>query len=128
MFVDGDPGTPRRGAPVSSSSESLVKRTVTVSSAGDTTLYTPASGKKVRLLFFSYSAGANVSGVLAGLKLDGYNGGAAIDQQYLIAPGQPYARNIQAGWRHIEGSIDGLLRVNLGAAQTVYVNVELEEV
>lgn len=114
--------------PVSVESESLVKKTITATTSGDTTVYTPTSGKAIRLYFFGYSAGANVTGCLVGLKLAGYNGGAVFDQQYLIAAGQPYARSIQAGKRYIEGEVDGALTVNLGAAQTVYVNFEFGEV
>lgn len=113
---------------VAVTSESVVKRTAVASSAGDNTIYTPTSGKKIRLYFFGYSAGADVAGVLAGLKLGGYNGGAVFDKQYLIAPGQPYARNIQGGKLYVEGGVDGVLSVNLDAAQTVYCNFELEEI
>ena len=109
-------------------SETLVKRSITASASGDTDAHTPAAGKKIRLYFFGYSGGADVTGVLVGLKLEGYNAGAVIDQQYLIAAGQPYARNIQGGKRYIEGEADGKLIVNLSVAETVYVNYEVEEV
>lgn len=113
---------------VSLVSQSLVKKTVTASASGDTTLHTPAAGKKIRLYFFGYSVGLFVTNVLVGLKLEGYNAGAVFDQQYLIAAGQPYARNLEAGDRYLEGSADGRLIVNLGAAQTVYCNYEIEEI
>lgn len=109
-------------------SESLVKDTVTLSASGDTDIHVPAAGKKIRLYFFGYSAGSSVTGVLVGLKLEGYNSDAVFDQQYLIAAGQPYARNVQAGKRYIEGGVDGKLIANLSASQTVYVNYEVEEV
>lgn len=118
-------GTPE-AMPIAS--ESLVKGTYTANSAGDNTAYTPAAGKAIRLYFFGYSASASVSGNLVSLKLQGYNGGNAVDQQYLSAAGQPYARNIQGGKRYIQGSVNGTLIVNLSAAQPVYVNFELEEV
>lgn len=106
-------------------SESLIKTTATASASGDNTIYTPASGNFIRLYFFGYSAGSNVEGVLASLKFDG---GSVFDQQYLVAAGQPYARNIQAGKRYIEGGIDEALVLNLSQAQTVYANIELSEV
>lgn len=106
----------------------LVKGTTTASASGDNTIYTPAAGKAIRLWFFGYSGGANVTGVLASLKLEGFSGGATIDQQYLIAAGQPYARNIKAGAAYVQGSVNGRLIVSLGAAQTVYVNYELLEI
>ncbi len=103
----------------------LPKMTATCGSAGDNTVHTPAAGKKIRLLFFGYSAGANVAGVLVGLR---FGAGTVFDRQYLIAPGQPYARNVKAGDGYVEGGVDEPLVVNLDAAQTVYVNIEYEEV
>ncbi|MBN49974.1 MAG: hypothetical protein CMN85_10565 [Spongiibacteraceae bacterium] len=106
----------------------LVKRTITASTVGDTTVHTPAIGKKIRLYFFGYSAGSNVNGCLVQLKLEGYNSGDAFDAQYLSAAGQPYARNIKAGDGYVEGEADGGLEVTLSANQTVHVNYEIEEV
>lgn len=107
-------------------SQTLTKKTVTASASGPNTIHTPAAGKKVRLYYLGYSAGATVSGVLVGMRFTA--GGADFDNQYLISPGQPFGRNIQAGKRYIDGGTDELLVVNLSAAQTVYCNVELEEV
>lgn len=106
----------------------LIKRTITASSSGDTTVHAPASGKKIRLYFFGYSAGSSVSGCLVQLKLEGYNEGNVFDAQYLSAAGQPYARNIKAGDGYIEGEADGVLEVALSADQNVYVNYEIEEI
>ncbi len=114
--------------PVSIASDTLVKGTFTAATSGDSVVYTPASGKAIRLYFFGYSAGGNVSGCLTGLKLAGYNGGAVFDNQHLSTEGQPYARNIQGGKRYIQGSVNGALAVNLSVSQTVYVNYELEEI
>ena len=110
------------------SSIGLLKRTAVVSAAGDSVVYTPAPGAAIRLYFFGYSAGADVTGCLVSLKLEGYNGGVAVDRQYLVAAGQPYARNIQAGHRYIQGAADGRLIVTASAAQTVYINYEIDEV
>lgn len=106
--------------------KTLVKDTVTANQVGNNSVYTPAEGKKVRLLFFGYSAGANVEGVLVGMRFGA--AGDVFDNQYLIAAGQPYARNMEAGGRYKEGAIGETLYVNLSAAQTVYVNFEVEEV
>ena len=114
--------------PVSLAPATLIKRTLTATASGDNTVYTPSAGTKIRLWFFGYSASSAVTGVTVILKLDGYNGGAGIDTQYLGAAGQPYARNIKAGDAYIEGSVDGLLIVNLSAAQNVHVNFEIEEI
>jgi hypothetical protein len=104
----------------------FTKKTVTASTAGNNTLHTPASGKKIRLYFFGYSAGADVTGLVAALKFT--TSGTVFDRQYLIAAGQPYARNIQAGKRYIDGGVDEALILNLDVSQTVYCNVELEEI
>lgn len=104
----------------------FIKKTVTATSTGDNAIHTPASGKKIRLYFFGYSAGSNVEGILCSLKFN--TSGTVFDRQYLTAAGQPYARNIQAGKRYIDGAIDKPLVLSLDASQTVYCNVELEEI
>jgi hypothetical protein len=119
------PGTNLIGD-VKVSSQSLTKKTVTASSSGNNTIHTPAAGSKIRLYFFGYSAGSNVTGVVTSLKFA--SGGTVFDRQYLVAPGQPYARNIQAGKRYVDGAIDEALILNLDVAETVYCNVELEEI
>lgn len=119
-----------RATPVSTteSHSALVKGTVTASNAGDTIVYVPTVGKKIRLYFFGYSGGSDVTGNLLSMRLEGYDADATFDRQYLGAEGQPYARNMKAGTGYIEGGVDGRLIVNLSAAETVYVNFELEEV
>lgn len=108
--------------------ESVIKKTILANAVGDTTVYTPTSGKAIRLNFFGYSAGSGLSGNLVQLKLAGYNGGAVFDSQYLVAAGQPYARNLQGGKKYVQGSVDGILAVTLSTAQSVYVNFEIEEI
>ena len=104
---------------------SLTKNTVTALSAGANTIHTPAAGKAIRLYFFGYSAGSDVTGVLAQLRFANH---APFDSEYMVAAGQPYARNIQAGKRFVDGGVDEPLVLTLDAAQTVYVNYEIEEV
>lgn len=106
--------------------ESVVKATATASSNGNNTIHTPSAGTRIRLYFFGYSAGANVTGVLAELRFAA--AGTIFDRQYLSSAGQPYARNVFAGKHYVEGGLNEALIVTLDAAQTVYVNVELEEV
>lgn len=123
-------GAPNAGGseawPVSQINETFTKKSPTATASGNNTLHTPAGGKKIRLYFFGYSAGANVTGVLAGLRFGA--AGTIFDQQYLVTPGQPHARNIQAGKRYVDGAVNEELILNLSGAQTVYVNLELDEI
>lgn len=108
--------------------QAVIKRTLVVNALGAANvLYTPTAGMRLRLASFGYSAGLGVSGITVGLKIEGYNAGAVFDRQYLVAPGQPFNRNIMAGQRYLEGSVDGRLLLETDAAQPVNVNVELTE-
>lgn len=100
--------------------DTLTKASVLANTSGDTTLVNPG-GQSVRLYFFGYSASSsNGSPVLAALR---FGSNAAFDNQYL-SPSQPYARNIGAGRKYIQGAAGEALIVNLSAAQTVYCNIE----
>jgi hypothetical protein len=101
--------------------DTFTKSSSVATATGDTTLVTPPGGQRVRLFFFGYSASpANGAPVMAALR---FGSSAAFDNQYL-SPSQPYARNIGAGRRYIQGGVDEALIVNLSAAQTVYCNIE----
>ncbi len=101
-----------------------VKGTVPCSNAGDNIIFVCPDDYKIRLFFFGYSAGAGVTGVTVKLVMQGGNR----DAQYLVAPGQPYARNMQGGTdnNYIDGNEGEDLVVNLSDAQLVHVNYELE--
>ncbi len=104
---------------------SITKVSITATSAGDTTIITPAAGKKIRLFKFSYSAdGNNVLGTVAGLK---FGANAAIDKQWLD-PKQPYADGLTM--RYYDGAINEALKVSLSVAVStgVYVNVAFQEI
>lgn len=90
-----------------------------VSAAGDTTLYTPASGKKVRLhwVFMSASQDNNVE-VLAKIKL----GSTVVYSTYLGNPGAFGHRET------VEGAVNEVLKINLSAAESVAVNWTVTEV
>lgn len=101
--------------------DTLTKSSVLANSSGDTTLVTPSAGQAVRLYFFGYSASSsNSSAVRASLR---FGSNTAFDNQYLMAS-QPYARNIGAGRKYIQGATNEALIVNLSAAETVYCNIE----
>jgi hypothetical protein len=105
--------------------DTFTKASSVGTTSGDLTLVTPPSGQRVRLHFFGYSASAaNGSAVLVALR---FGSNTAFDNQYL-SPSQPYARNIGAGRRYIQGAVDEALIANLSASQTVYCNIEYETV
>lgn len=94
----------------------------TVSSSGDTAIYTPQAGKRVRLIWAGLTApSTNTADVVATLKWDrGAN--PNIYTLNLSAPGA-FAHRTRR-----EGPRDGVLVLNLNAAQTVQVNLDVEEI
>lgn len=98
----------------------ITKVSATATTIGDTTIITPGAGQKIRLYKFSYSAdGANAAGTVVGLK---FGVSAAIDKQWLD-PKQPYADGLTM--RYYDGGVNEALKVNLSAAVTVgiYINI-----
>lgn len=94
--------------------------------SGNTTIVTPASGRRIRLHYLEYSAdGANSADVTVYLRF-GASGGAKYRTS--LKAGSVFARNVGAGRRYIQGGIDEALIVNLSAGQTVNISVEYEEV
>ncbi len=101
--------------------DTFTKSSTVANASGDTTLVTPGSGQAVRLFFFGYSASpSNGASVLCALR---FGSNTAFDNQYL-SPSQPYARNIGAGRKYVQGAANEALIINLSAAQTVYCNIE----
>lgn len=105
--------------------DTFTKASSVATTSGDLTLVTPPGGQRIRLFFFGYSASpSNGSSVLVALR---FGANTAFDNNYL-SPSQPYARNIGAGRRFIQGAINESLIVNLSASQTVYCNIEYDTV
>jgi hypothetical protein len=91
---------------------------VTVSAVGDTTVYTPIPGNRIRLKWIGLSTpNTNTDTALVTVSL----GGAPIYAWDMGNPGAFAHGTVR------EGPIDGVLAVNLSAAQTVRVNFDLEE-
>ncbi len=103
--------------------DTFTKDSILANLTGENLVFACPLGQKIRLYFFGYSAGSNISGVLASLQ---WEGNSPFDNQYLIAPGQPYARNIKAGNGYVDGPVNADLELFLTDAQDVYVNYELE--
>lgn len=91
---------------------------VTVSASGDTTIFTPSAGKRVRLKWIGLSSpSSNTASVLVTVKL----GGSPIYLWDMNAPGAFAHSSVR------EGPVDGALSVNLSSAQTVRVNIDVGE-
>jgi hypothetical protein len=92
----------------------------TLSTSGDHDIYTPATGNRVRLKWLWLSSPeANTASVLATVKWSGATGNI-----YLVDLGAPGAF---AHGSVREGATDEKVVVNLDGAQTVRVNVDVEE-
>lgn len=90
--------------------------------AGDRTLHTPASGKRIRLYWIALSSSQdNVAENLIQVKLTDADG----DVKYRWRMGNPGAF---VGSRTIEGNVDATLILNLANTNGVDWNVDLEEV
>jgi len=93
---------------------------ITVSAAGDTTLYTPQANKRARLVWFAMSSPqSNTASVVATLKWSGATG--AIYAQDMDAPDKFFHRTRR------EGTVGESLILNLSGAQTVRVNMDCED-
>lgn len=91
---------------------------VTISASGATTVYTPSSGKRVRLYWVGLSSpSSNTGTVTATVSL----GGSAIYVWDMGAPGAFAHKSVR------EGPADGTITVTLSGSQTVHVNLDLED-
>lgn len=107
----GDPNIRKRFGVSSGSAQ-------TVSSSGDTTVYTPASGRHIRLKWIGLSSpSSNSASVLVTVKI----GSITLYIWDMGAPGAFAHGTVR------EGAVNEVLKVNLSDAQTVRVNFDLEE-
>lgn len=91
----------------------------TFNTSGDHVVYAPATGYRVRLKWVGLSSpAANTAEVLATLK---WHGGLEIYRFGMGNPGGYSHRTVR------EGAVNESLDINLSDAQTVYVNVDVEE-
>jgi hypothetical protein len=93
----------------------------TVSSSGDTVIYTPPSGKQPQMFYYCLNAsGSNTAPVTVTLR---FASGSPICTLSLV-PGAILSRNIGAGKFCLHGVPDDTIIVNLGTAQTVNYSLE----
>jgi hypothetical protein len=91
----------------------------TVSLAGDTTIYTPAAGHRVRLKWVGLSSpSTNTATVIATVK---WSDGTLIYIWDLGAPGAFAHSSVR------EGAVDASLVVTLSGSQTIRFNLDVEE-
>ncbi len=89
-----------------------------VNTAGTTTLYTPASGKRIRLRWLAMATpDTNTATVIATITL----GGVDIYMWPLPSPGAFMHSSVR------EADIDGILTITLTGSQDVYCNIDVEE-
>ena len=90
----------------------------TVTQQGNTTVYTPTAGKSIRLKWLGMSSpSTNTATTVATVSL----GSNTIYIWDMGAPGAFAHGSVR------EGAVNGTLVVNLSVAQTVHVNMDLEE-
>lgn len=91
---------------------------VTATAAGDTTVYTPTPGARVRLKWLGLSSpSGNSASVLATVRI----GTTEIYRWSMGAPGAFSHSSVR------EGGVDEELVINLDDDQTVHVNIDVEE-
>jgi endonuclease YncB( thermonuclease family) len=94
--------------------------TQTVTASGDTTVYTPGSGKAIRLKWLGMSSpDSNANSTVATVKL----GGTSIYAWDFSKNGGAFAHGCVR-----EGSVNGTLVINLSVAATLHVSMDLEEI
>ncbi len=111
--------------PVTTSSRSMLIKSVTATDSGDTTIVSPSAGNKIRVHYFSFS---NAHGALATVGLKFGTGGDVIHRFALPASGGAANGNFVDAT--CEGIIDQVLYVNLAAAYAsgVYVTIVYSEI
>ncbi len=117
----------RRNSQAQPPSQKVLALSVDATSSGTTTVKAPASGRALRLYYYSLSADPeNTAKVKAGLRWTaaGANFAAANLSQY----GGVFAHSYKNGDSYVQGGVDEALVVNLSAAQLVTVNIDYEEI
>lgn len=90
----------------------------TVSTSGDTALYTPAAGRSARVRWVGLrAASTNGAPVTVVLSL-----GGTVIYRWELEPSDIFSHGFNR-----EGPVNGALSVNLSASQTVYCNVDAED-
>jgi hypothetical protein len=105
----------------------ITPKAVTANSSGTTIIVTPSSGKSIRLWWYNISASPdNSASVTAGLRFT--SGGTDFFNDRFSQYGGKNAHSFKAGRSYYQGGVNQSLYVNLDSAQTVFVNVDYEEI
>lgn len=113
--------------PVDDAEGAITPLHLTVSASGETSIVQPASGKSIRLWWYNIGADpANSANVVASFRFG--TGGTDFFKTGLSQYGAASGHSFKAGKSYYQGGVDESLYVNLSAAQTVYVNIDYEEI
>jgi len=105
----------------------IIPKSVKTSSAGTTLIAAPTSGKSIRLWWYNISANpSNSANVEASLRFT--TTGLDFYKTSLSQYGAATAHSFKAGDAYYQGGVNESLYLNLDNAQTVYVNIDYEEV
>lgn len=100
---------------------------LTVNTSGETSVVQPSAGNSIRLWWYNIGADpVNSANVVASLRFG--SSGTDFFKAGLSQYGGAAGHSFKAGKSYHQGGVDESLYVNLSAAQTVYVNIDYEQV
>ena len=106
---------------------SITPKAVTATASGETVIITPSSGNAVRLWWYNLSANPNNSAhAVVGLRFG--TGAEDFYRTALSQYGAATAHSFKAGKSYYQGGTNEPLILNSDVAQTIYVNIDFEEV
>lgn len=99
----------------------------TITLANTTVIVGPNSGKSIRLWWYNISANpGNSQNSVVSLRFG--TGGVDFYKTALSQYGAATAHSFKAGKSYYQGPVDTALYINCDVAQTIYVNIDYEEV
>lgn len=115
------------GDPINFGAGAVTPKSVAASAAGANLIVTPSAGKAVRLWWYNIGAHpSNGAHVVAGLRFTA--SGVDFFNTALSQYGASASHSFKAGKSYHQGGADESLYVNLSTAQTVFCNIDYEEV
>lgn len=103
----------------------LTPYTGTATASGDTTILTPASGKKIRVYFFEANNGG-AADITAYFKFGSGGTGKELGKTLIAKNGGGFARSLVNNY--FEGAADEVLKINLSSSGTINWTIGIMEV